>query len=432
MSNENIVKSDYNIKEVSQEAIDNFNIDPYLVQFLLHEPFFSSILRRISKAKTDQIPTAGVSVNDGSFTLYWNPEFLAGLPKKHIVGLLKHECYHLIFNHCTTRRQEPHMLWNIATDLAINSLIDFALLPEGGLVPGHRPKMGENNSASSEAQQKFATRLADMIADFPPRRASEYYMKALMEDPELQESYEQMEAESTVYEVGFDDHGDWGKGLSDEEKQRMEGKLKDMVSKAVKEADSKNSWGTVSQEVREQLRKLYNDSVNWKKVLLNFVGRRQRANKSNTHRRINRKYPYIHPGKQKSYTSNLAVYIDQSGSVNNDVLNMFFGTLEKLAKSVTFTIYTFDTSVDEKSETVWKKGKRNVKPFRTRSGGTCFECVEQHYRKNDGRFDGYIVLTDGAAAKPSSTTGQRCWVLEPGTRLAFQPDKKDTIVSMKV
>ena len=430
MSKKDIVKSDYAVKEVSQEQIDNFALDPYLVQFLLHEPFFSSILRQVSKQKTDEIPTAGVSVNEGSFTLFWNPEFLAGLPKKHIVGLLKHEMYHLIFSHCTTRRQEPHALWNIATDLAINSLIDFSLLPEGGLVPGR--KIDTLKAPENSSQAKFANRLAEMIQSFAPRQASEYYMKALQEDEELQEAYGQMEADSNIYSVGFDDHDDWGEGLSEEEKQRIEGKIKDMVGKAVKDADSKNSWGTVSSEVREQLRKLYNDSVDWKKVLLNFVGRRQRANKSNTHRRINRKYPYIHPGKHKSYTSNLAVYIDQSGSVTSDTLTLFFGTLEKLAKNVTITIYTFDTSVDEKSEYVWRKGKRNVKPFRTRTGGTCFECVEQHYRKNVGRFDGYIVLTDGMAPKPSSTVGQRCWVLEPGCKLYFPHDKKDTVVSMKL
>lgn len=430
MSKKDIVKSDYTVREVSQEQIDNFELDPYLVQFLLHEPFFSSILRQVSKSKTSEIPTAGVSVQEGSFTLFWNPEFLAGLPKKHIVGLLKHEMYHLIFSHCTTRRQEPHMLWNIATDLAINSLIDYSLLPEGGLVPGR--KIDTSKAPEGSSQAKFANRLAEMIESFAPRQASEYYMQALQEDEELQEAYGQMESESSVYEVGFDDHGDWGEGLSEEEKQRIEGKVKEMVSKAVKDADSKNSWGSVSSEVREQLRKLYSNSVDWKKVLLNFVGRRQRANKSNTHRRINRKYPYIHPGKHKSYTSNLAIYIDQSGSVSPDTLTLFFGTLEKLAKNVTITVYTFDTSVDEKSEYVWRKGKRNVKPFRTRSGGTCFECVEQHYRKNVGRFDGYVVLTDGMAAKPSSTVGQRCWVLEPGCKLYFSPDKKDTVVSMKL
>jgi len=428
------VKSDYVFKEASEEAINNFDIDPFLVQFLLHEPFFSNILRRISKQKTDQVPTAGVAVQDKSFTLYWNPKFLASLPKKHVIGLLKHEMYHLIFNHCTARRQEPHTLWNIATDLAINSLIDYSLLPEGGLVPGRKPKAPdpETRKNMSESSIKFWTRLASIIENIEPRQASEFYMNRLLEDEELKESYEQMEAENAVFEIGFDDHGDWAEGLSSEEKQMLEEKLKEMVASAVKEADQKNSWGSISGETRAQLRKLYNKSVNWKKILLNFVGKRQRANKSNTHRRINRKYPYIHPGKHKNYTSNLAVYIDQSGSVSDQALTLFFGTLESLAKNVTFTMYHFDTQVDEKSEYTWKKGKKNIAAFRTRGGGTCFDCVEDHYRKNLSRFDGCIVLTDGGAAKPKSTVGQRCWVLEPGTNLAFANDKKDTVVHMKL
>ena len=90
----------------------------------------------MNKVKTNDIPTAGVTIKDDSLYLYWNPDFLDSLSTKQCFGLLKHECYHLIFKHIIKRKHDPHLLWNIATDLAINSIIPYRELPKGGFVPG--------------------------------------------------------------------------------------------------------------------------------------------------------------------------------------------------------------------------------------------------------------------------------------------------------
>ena len=122
--------------EVDQKTIDGFDLSPHLIRLMWDEPFFATILRIIKKRETNTIPTAGVYTKDGELHLVWNRKFLAGLDAEKIKGLLKHEAYHIIFEHTTTRKQEPHIVWNYATDLAINSLIDESELPEGGLIPG--------------------------------------------------------------------------------------------------------------------------------------------------------------------------------------------------------------------------------------------------------------------------------------------------------
>ena len=132
-SNNNSILKRHN---VSQDAINNFELTSHLVDFLWNEPFYSRILRSLNKIETDTIPTAGVSTHENEITLYWNRVFMAGLIKKHVQGLLKHECLHLVFGHTTERRREPHIIWNYGTDLAINSTIPRQELPEGGLIPG--------------------------------------------------------------------------------------------------------------------------------------------------------------------------------------------------------------------------------------------------------------------------------------------------------
>ena len=137
MPKQNTTSNDALIAEtVDQSVIDSFDLSPHLIRLMWDEPFFATILRIIKKRETTQVPTAGVYTKDGELHLVWNRKFLAGLTPNQIKGLLKHEAYHIIYEHTSTRRQEPHIVWNYATDLGINSLIDESELPEGGLIPG--------------------------------------------------------------------------------------------------------------------------------------------------------------------------------------------------------------------------------------------------------------------------------------------------------
>ena len=98
-----------------------FTLKPHIVGMMLEEPFYAKLMRVISKIRTEQVRTAGVLCKDGDLKLWWNPAFMAGLPGKQVRGVLKHECLHLVFEHTTTRKFDPHIIWNYATDLAINS-----------------------------------------------------------------------------------------------------------------------------------------------------------------------------------------------------------------------------------------------------------------------------------------------------------------------
>ena len=436
-------------KKEDLDLLTESRFNKLLIKFLLDEPFFSTIIRHMRKIRTDRIPTAGVTFKDDSICLYWNPAFIAKLTRKQVFGLLKHECYHLIFKHLTTRKQEPHLMWNIATDLAINSTIPMDELPEGGLIPGEFPKNTPTN-LPKDIQEK-SQKMAAFIASLPKNKASEWYMDKLRENPEMQEIIEELMGQKgcegqcpggiggdgdkpgnggTGTCAGFDYHFD--DDMSDANKAMADAKVEQIVKNAASRAQSSNGWGSTPTEMRKAIMALLEKSVDWKAVLSYFCGTKQRANKTRTMRRINRKYPYIHSGRKIKHTSNLAIYIDQSGSVGDDDITIFFGALNTLAKNVTFTVYHFDCTVDEDSRYVWKKRSPNRNPQRTRSGGTNFESVETHFRKVSSEFDGYIVMTDGEAPRPRSCISKRCWVLCPGRQLMFQHDKRDTVVSMKV
>ena len=46
--------------EVTQAQADAFDLDPHLVNLMWDEPFFSRVLRSVTKVRTEEVPTAGV------------------------------------------------------------------------------------------------------------------------------------------------------------------------------------------------------------------------------------------------------------------------------------------------------------------------------------------------------------------------------------
>jgi predicted metal-dependent peptidase len=411
--------------EASLEDAARYDIQPHLINMLLTEPFFAELMRGVTKVREESMPTAGVSVKDGELYLYYGPRFMAALNPKEHFGVLKHEAYHLIFNHCTSRRLTPHSVANFAGDLAINSIIPEDEMPKVGLRPGRALDLSRVKDPTQLAKWQ---KVSDKIVSFPQSESMEWYFARLMEDPEVQDTIVGPEGEAGLGIGEMDSHEGWG-DMTDEERAVAEARVKQALGNAVRKSDRTGQWGSVSAEMRETLRKLVEDSVDWRKLLRNFVGTSQRLNKASTLRRINRKYPYIHPGVTRSHTATVAVFVDMSGSVGDEDLERIYGVLGGLAKQVTFKFYPFDYTVDEKNAFEWKKGQKKP-PVRYRAGGTSFKAVNEFVKKHRNEFDGVIICTDGEAEDPGPSPLRRAWVLVPNTKLLFPTPRGDIVIAM--
>ena len=407
------------VPPVTPEEAAAFHIDDHLVHLLLEEPFYGRITRCLTKKESVDVPTAGVAASDGNLVLYWNREFCAGLIKegKHkMKGLLKHESLHLVFEHCTTRRLDPHTVANIAADLAINSLIPRDELPNCGLWPGKKELKDHKDP------------IMQLIHSLPKKESQEWYFTKLMENEDVQKALE--DGGTPEFGEGMDDHDGWG-DMTEEEKELAKGKVKAALESAVRECDKTGQWGSVSSEMRGTFRAMVSKQVDWRKVLRNWIGMTRRANRSGTWQRINKRCPGLMTGARRGYTCSIVNYIDQSGSVSNEEQALLFGELNNLASRREIDLFPFDTSVDESGKVTVKRG-RKVEPFRTRSGGTCFKAPMNHFKKNKAKYDGLIILTDGEAADPGPPIRgtKRLWVITPGCKLYFTPHPGDQVIHM--
>lgn len=411
--------------KASKKQIEEFDLDKHLVKLLWEEPFYSRILRSLNKIETTEIPTAGVLELNGDLTLWWNREFLASLTKKQVLGLLKHECLHLVFEHTTTRKRSPHMIWNYGTDLAINSTIPENELPVGGLIPGKAlPQLEDTSGMSADEVTRYYD-ISNLIASFPKDKTADFYFERLMQNSSIQQMIE--EGKYTIVNC-IDSHEGWETIGESEMSDLLKEKLKEIIKDAAHEANGKH-WGTVSSEIQKTVNKLISNKIPWHSLLKRFCGFNNRSERTSSIMRLNRKYPGIQPGFKKDYKPNIAVYIDESGSITEKDLSTFYAELDNLSKIVNFTLYKFDYRVDEKNFYLWKKGRRpDIK--RTLNGGTSFHAPTEHAKKLKG-IDGYIIMTDGYAQKPKHSRIKRAWVITEYGNLAFDKDKKDVLIKIE-
>jgi len=398
----------------------SFDLKLHAYRLLMDEPFFAALSRKIEKRASTAIPTAGVRVDPetAQFEMIYNPEFFESLSEEHVRGVLKHEFYHLIFEHVTSRKPEGvnHKAWNIAADLAINSHL-VGELPEMACMPGVGP-----------------------FEDLPLGQTAEWYLANMPKNEEGDgegqgepgdgEPSDSQPGQGEGGEPGnFDDHSGWDDDSASPEQQAANQMAKERLKQAMKDAaqeasQSAKGWGSMSGEVKEEILKRLESKVDWRKVLRYFIKTSQRASRRSSVKRINKRYAYIHPGKKVQRQAKIAIAIDQSGSVCDEMLSAFFGELNGLAKLAEFTVIPFDTEVPEDKVYVWKKGQ-NKAAERVSCGGTCFNAPTDYVNKR-GDFDGVIILTDMEAPKPKACKAQRMWMTDErgASRPYFKTNEK--------
>jgi predicted metal-dependent peptidase len=415
--------------ETEEVDVSAFDLNIHVHRLLMDEPFFAALSRRMDKRASNAIATAGVTVTEeGKLQMVYNPKFFAPLSDEARKDILKHEFYHIVFQHVTGGRflsfrdmaPNERKIHNIAMDLAINGNLPH--LPEGACFPGQGP-----------------------FEHLEPHKTAEHYLRELrkmQKDPPEGEGNGEGEGGGEGGTPGegqgngnpldgmdsFDDHSGWD-DVDDQTKQIAEERIKEFVKDAVEEANSSSrGWGSVPADCRKEIIASISTKVDWRKVLRYFVKQSQKANKRSTVRKINKRYPYQHPGKKATRTAKIAVAIDQSGSVSEAMLTAFFAELNTLAKIADFTVIPFDTRVDPEKNWVWKKGQSR-KTERTMYGGTCFDAPTKFVNETGG-FDGLIICTDMEAPKPVACRVQRMWITDEyhGNRPYFNPKPERMVV----
>jgi len=345
-------------------------IEDAIVDLLVNNgTFYASLISQMHKINTDKVPTMGVTVKNGRIMLYHNPEFTASLTLKETKAVLEHECLHLIMDHIVREKDRDHMLWNVATDVAINQMI--VGLPAMALtIP---------NVFGTEKDKQAYSIQRDETADY-------YYDILKKQSDKLMKQIQKMLGDGPI-----GDHSKWEEASGTEIEA-----VKETIKQAIKEAVDATSkqHGRMPAGIEKYIDELLTlPKVSWKQILKQFVANSVKAGTKSSWKRPSRRYGDEQKGKISDRTIALTLALDTSGSIDDGMLNQFMAEVTSIQSS-----YKIEINMLECDAQVGRyyKLKKFQKPRRdiTGRGGTSFKPVFEYIKQKCIKTDALIYFTD--------------------------------------
>ena len=356
----------------------NEEISRCIIKMLLKEPFYAHLLSGVIREVSDKVQTAAVGFKAGKIALYVNENFFLKELKSTTerVAVIKHETLHIIFKHLFRMKAKDYdnKLFNIAADIVVNQLIAPWKLPDSAVTLETFPEL-----------------------KLPPNKSVEWYYEHLKETASKDKEYKKRLQEIFDQDT-HSDHRMWG-GNENFSKGVIENEVDRMIIQAMDRTPVKD-YGTIPLGIKSLIKNIIekrNPQIDWKRALKNFSSTSKRTRVYHTMKRISKRYG-TRPGIKIKRFQKLAVAIDTSGSINMDVINIFFSEVHRMWKlGAEIEIIECDAEVQKKYS---YKGR--IPEFVTGGGGTSFDPVFEHIRSNRfERYDGCIYLTDGYAPQPT-------------------------------
>lgn len=327
-----------------------------------YAPFFATLLLWAPEEWTHNIPTAAT---DGR-KLLLNPDFIEGLTRKEIAGLLCHEVLHMALRHVKRRGSRNPKLWNIACDVSINGMIveeakgGYIALPQGGI---EMPK----------------------LAHLSP-----------------EEIYELLLQEGAAPELGLADllEGEGEGENTPGPTPNWEGAIKEAIQRA-----------GVGSPMAQRMAKQVETPTDWRVVLREFLQPKGGDFNGYDRRFISAELylealeDHFDPDGVKAH-----IVVDTSGSINDELLGMFLGEIAAIADTfpqLEVLVWSADSEL---------YGPSTIEKFSpVGGGGTDFRPIFQKVEPDDL----VIYLTDGYGLMPEKPHHKTVWAITPGGVEAF-------------
>lgn len=346
--------------------------------------FVHQVLSMMTKAPSLKIDTMGVCVLSGArFELRYNPYFVDALTDEELIYVFYHEVMHVVLHHCTSRKFPNHEAGNIAHDLAANEII-----PENaGSCERPKDKSGEVGTFVSILQKHFP--------DIKEKQTCEWYYSFLRD--------------KSKENGGKGDENDKGRELDDHGGWKEDEIASERIRAKVKEIERNNLWGDLSETEKELIKAAQVRRINWRNLIRRFLGNHVWSSREATRKRPNRRMGYIYAGSKRLFVDKALVAVDTSGSVPNELLQMFLGVINGMLDFIPIDLMQFDA---DKTEGPITFDRRKVNYTFKGRGGTNFEPIMQAVKEK--RYKTVVILTDGCAPAPSKPHADVVWVLPPG------------------
>lgn len=388
------------------------------LEMVKNYPFFGNLIALMDKKLSSEVPIAAVGISS-RITLLINPKTFNPLPKEVRVGILMHECYHIIHNHIARSKSVSktfNKALNIAADRAINE---------------HLHVLTKNNKLTATIPDEFDITIDGKVEKMKPvtkknfqdtykdkvvldNETMEYYYKFLKENAKQGKDGEPGDFGGDMETI--DDHDGWGD--SDVSAEQAEEITKRVLNKAA----DRTKAGSIPGDVQKALDKLNSSVVPWRHVLQRFIAKCVDLNIDSSRKRRSRRFGIIHPGTIKEPKLRLGIAIDTSGSVSDKYLTQFFTEINKIY-NMGIEIYVVQADMQVQAAEEYSPKKPIVVKGR---GGTMFQPAIDVLEKIE--CDAILYMTDGETFSESPKSKKPIlWALCPSYTIPTGFKERDTI-----
>jgi predicted metal-dependent peptidase len=335
---------------------------------------------------------------DTGWRLYYSPDFVMSETAEALATVLLHECMHCMLEHGRRFEALPvanknNQLWNYAGDCAINQVLDDAHMPWTEVTPVRYVNIedqGVDRTMSTEAA--YATMVAYQQKNPQAETGSDCGSVS--------------DGNRRVYELDPDDSQAPANSINQQEN------VLDSVASSIISAHRDG------QELPEALARFAQDrlepTLDWKKLLAfnlrsaisNVAGRRDYtyARPSRRQSAINSSGTnFILPAMRQPQPPCVAIVLDTSGSINNEMLDTYLSEIRGIFTAVGISSGIWVLPCDSKVHSVEKIRSFDLSNLTIKGGGATdmgagiIEALKIRPRANI-----IVILTDGATPWPAT------------------------------
>jgi len=350
------------------------------VGLLLRASFFGNLATRLKLVNADE--WCGTAATDGR-NFYYNSRFINLLKPKEVEFLFGHEVLHCVYDHFGRRGDRDPMLFNVANDYAVN-----------GDLKKHR--VGEFiTSVPCLYDSKYEGMSSEEIYDDLYENAEKINLSDLID--KLLDDHMEGEGDSDSDEDGDEKDGKGKKPkLSAEERQKIRDEIKEAVLAAAAASDGA---GNLPAGVRRLIQDMTAPKMNWRELLRMQL---ESTIKSDfTWMKASRRgwhMDAVMPGMKNDELIDIAIGIDASGSIDNQMLRDFLAETQGIMDQFSaykIHIFTFDTRVYNPAQ-YDSDNLDTICDYEVQGGGgTDFDAIFNYLKEEQIEPKRLVVFTDG-------------------------------------
>jgi len=373
-------------------------------KLILDKPFLGALVLRLPMQEADPAWCTTVATDARNF--YYNADYINALEPAHVQFVLAHEALHCALSHFARRQHRDQKRWDVACDLAVNSLlINDGLKPP----PGALHDIGFDGMTAEEIYPSIHDEFDEpmdkhVYDDVQQEQGKSKQGKGgeATNGPSQQPQEEQQEV-SPNYESSLQAQGGLAqqpKPLSPDERETLSTQWQQRLAGAAQIAQQAGKMGGAMARLIDHL---LQPRLPWRNLLAHYISSIARDDYSYARPSTRRGDPAVYPSL-RSAQINVTVILDISGSILDEDMQEFLAEIDaiKAQMRARIVLHACDVVLSEEGPWLYEPWEEVKLPCQfAAGGGTNFIPAFQWVGEQDTPPDLLVYFTDAEGEFPS-------------------------------